>query len=55
MNFPDLALTLFMQDRELALARHVNHGTALHILARNPSAFATTSPGLLKWLINYSG
>ncbi|KAH9753266.1 ANK REP REGION domain-containing protein [Citrus sinensis] len=36
----DLALKLLKNDRQLALTHHVKHGTALHMLARNPFPFA---------------
>ncbi|KAH9687268.1 ANK REP REGION domain-containing protein [Citrus sinensis] len=48
----DLALKLLKSDRQLALTHHVQHGTALHMLARNPSPFADTGGGQPKSLIN---
>lgn len=37
----------------LAVARHVEYGTALHMLARNPSAFTSSGPaGRLKSFIS---
>ena len=53
-DWPDLALKLLKSDRQLALTHHVQHGTALHMLARNPSPFADTGGGLPKSLINSS-
>ncbi|KAJ0079499.1 hypothetical protein Patl1_24149 [Pistacia atlantica] len=48
----DFALTLLEDDKELAVARHVQFGTALHMLAQNPSAFVCRSTGPLKRLIS---
>ncbi|XP_031265674.1 ankyrin repeat-containing protein ITN1-like [Pistacia vera] len=56
MGLYDFALTLLEDDKELAAARHVQFGTALHMLAQNPSAFVCRSTGPLKRLISsFSG
>ncbi|XP_052298148.1 uncharacterized protein LOC102622827 isoform X2 [Citrus sinensis] len=45
----DLALKLLKKNKKLlAVATHVKYGTAMHMLARNPSAFTSSGPGPLK-------
>lgn len=52
LNFSDLALKLLEDHSGLAVARDGNYETALHVLARKPSAFASRNQGLLTRLMH---
>lgn len=52
-GFYGTALRLVQEDPELAVTRYVNDETALHALARNPSAYASRSVGFLRKVVNF--
>ncbi|KAK3189898.1 hypothetical protein Dsin_029459 [Dipteronia sinensis] len=52
-GFYDTALGLVQHDPELAVTRYVNDETALHGLARKPSAYASRSRGFLRKVFNF--
>ncbi|KAH7573684.1 hypothetical protein ACOSP7_007486 [Xanthoceras sorbifolium] len=51
-GFYGTALRLVQHDPELAVTRYVNDETALHALARKPSAYASRSIGFLRQVFN---
>ncbi|KAK2646871.1 hypothetical protein Ddye_022066 [Dipteronia dyeriana] len=52
-GFYDTALRLVQHDPELAVTRYINDDTALHALARKPSAYASRSRGFLRKVFNF--
>ncbi|KAK4857152.1 hypothetical protein QYF36_025110 [Acer negundo] len=52
-GFYDTALGLVQHDPELAVTRYINDETALHALARKPSAYASRSRGFLRKVFNF--